>query len=672
MQKIKWELEKLWLRLKLYVTENYYNEAESLIIWYAVCFGLGCAFYFAFPWELPIWGVVTYLEAVLLLLYLYRNQRTPFKALTYVAVFACGLCIAKANALYQAQKVELNIPEETYISGEIRNIDYGRGNRQRLLLTNVNNFEKPLKGDFRISLNYPLTWLQVGQCVELVARIPQQYSPDALSNYNLKRTNFYKEISATGYAISPIFVKPCLVPPRGLQNQITNIREQIKTATDKYVTENSRGIIRALTIGDRSLISEHQTENYRTAGLAHILAISGMHMGLIALLIFFLIRIVLSPLGYGKYDLRKPSAIVAFLCTLGYYLISGQSVSCTRAFLMTSLIMFGVLVNRRTISFRLWGFALIIVLCVDSVAVISPGFLMSFGASLGLISFYEKNMQTINGWFKSLSIINRLCTYVLGILVVDIFACMMTIPYSMYFFKQISVYTCLGNLIATPLIAFAIMPTVLGFFISLPLGGESYTLQLLDKEISLLNNITEWVSGLPLADAGEGLAQISSVTIFSITLGLLWLCIWQAKWRYWGILLILCGMSQIAFTPKPDFVFDDKGETFVYRRDNRLQSSCWHANSFLERMWTGSSTRSRADKNCHQNNADIKCTADKCIYKNRIEFAKGYVKFDGKDIPLRQGGYIDLKRGVSYYHPEPERIWNRKPQDKRAPISHKE
>ena len=70
---MKWWLRKQWLRIKVYASENYYNEAESLIIWYAVSFALGAAFYFAFPWELPVWLVITYLEGVLLLLYLLNN-----------------------------------------------------------------------------------------------------------------------------------------------------------------------------------------------------------------------------------------------------------------------------------------------------------------------------------------------------------------------------------------------------------------------------------------------------------------------------------------------------------------------------------------------------------------------------------------------------------------------
>ena len=71
---MRWWLRKQWLRLKLYAAENYQNEAESLIIWYAVAFASGAAFYFALPLELSAWVIVGYLEAVLLLLWLTRRR----------------------------------------------------------------------------------------------------------------------------------------------------------------------------------------------------------------------------------------------------------------------------------------------------------------------------------------------------------------------------------------------------------------------------------------------------------------------------------------------------------------------------------------------------------------------------------------------------------------------
>ncbi|MBO5442030.1 MAG: ComEC/Rec2 family competence protein, partial [Alphaproteobacteria bacterium] len=274
-------LKKQGLRLKLYAYENYQNEAESLLVWYAVAYALGAAFYFAFPYELPVWLLVVFLEAVLLLLYLNNRRDGTFKLLTYLAVFSLGLCVAKANALYQNLSIEKNIEETTYITGQVKVTDYNSSGRRRIELINADNFEKPLKGSYKISLNQNLSRLKPGVCVELIAKFPQNYAPNPLSNYNMDRANFYQGVSASGYAISPVFQKDCEHSPSVIANLITAMRQAVIKALSPANPE-TQGIIKALTIGDKSAISQSQAADYRTAGLAHFLAISGMHMGMIA------------------------------------------------------------------------------------------------------------------------------------------------------------------------------------------------------------------------------------------------------------------------------------------------------------------------------------------------------------------------------------------------------
>ena len=88
-----WWIKKQLLRIKYIAQNSYQEEAESLIIWYAISFALGAAFYFTIPYELPTWLIITYLEAVLFLLYIYRNSFIKFKFLTYILLFALGNAI---------------------------------------------------------------------------------------------------------------------------------------------------------------------------------------------------------------------------------------------------------------------------------------------------------------------------------------------------------------------------------------------------------------------------------------------------------------------------------------------------------------------------------------------------------------------------------------------------
>lgn len=656
MNSIKWWFRKQLLRLKLYAFESFQFEAESLIIWYAVAFAFGVAFYFAFPIELPVWLIIVYFEAVLLLLYLYRRKDGVFKLLTYVAIFMMGLCVAKADALYRQRNLEKNLDEFVYLNGYVKDVDYNSNGKQRVLLGNANNFERELKGDFRISLNYKQDWIKPGVCIELVAKIPQKFSPNPIGNYNFERANFYKQISGIGYNVSPVFQTDCEYEANFFVKKIADIRQYIKNNVNANSSPESGGIINALIIGDRSGISEEQNDNYRTSGLAHFLSISGMHMAIIALLVFFLIRATLFPLGAGRYDLRKPASVVSILFTFVYFLISGQSVSCIRAFIMTSIVLLGIILNRRAISLRVWAFALVVVVAITPEAVVSPGFLMSFAAVLGLVSFYEKNAAKLHNWLKAKTVFGKIFAYLLGLVITDLVASLMTLPYSMYYFKQISVYTSLGNLLAGPVIAFWVMPMLLLYIISLPLGLGAFTIKPLSTGVDIINNITEWVSSLSGAHSGEQIGTMPDWGIFVLTCGLLWLSIWQERWRVWGIIGILAGLLSFLFVSNVDFVFDENGMTYAYRNnEGKLSPTPFRKNKFLELMWTGNKTKGKV---YIPDDEPINCNKDECLYKDRIRFGRGWIKFDNKDIELKSGGFISLNDGIHYYIPQSNRLWN--------------
>lgn len=645
---IRW-LKKQILRVQLYAMDNYQNEADSLVIWYAVCYAMGAAYYQVIPFEISSTWLVIALEIMLVWLYLLRQNSQKFKLMTYITIMMLGLCVAKANALYQKNFIEDNINEISYLNGQVEVLDKGNTNRIRLILNNVNNFEKELKGKFRISVGSNHTWIKPGTCVELVAELPKDYAKNPVGNYNFVRRDFYQGISASGYAVSPIYEKDCEKDISAIEKYRWHMAEDI----NKNTTADTAAVIKALTIGDKTSITREVFSQYKTSGLAHVLAISGMHMGMIALLVFFLIRVLLAPLGTGQYDLRKPAAVVSLILTFGYFLISGQSISCLRAFIMTTLILIAVLFNRRPISLRLWAFALLIVVSIMPEAVISPGFLMSFAAVMGIVAFYESNRETLAQWFRQGSLSLRVGKYLLGIIITDLVASLMTLPYSIYYFHQISVYTSLGNLLAGPLIAFYIMPALLLYLITAPLGLGGYSIKLLSWGIDILNKIAAWVSSLAGAESGNDISAMPDWGIFIITIGLLWLSIWQAKWRYWGALAVIIGMMSLWTVPQIDFVFDEKGETFACADNNgKLTSTPWHKNKFLTRMWTGKNKR-------EQNNTALVCDKESCTCQKRIKFSEGKVEFDGKAIDIKQSGYISLKEGKVYRPQITKRIWDK-------------
>ena len=226
----------------------------------------------------------------------------------------------------------------------------------------------------------------------------------------------------------------------------------------------------------------------------------------------------------------------------------------------------------------------------------------------------------------------------------------MTLPYTIYYFHQFSLYTSLANLLAAPVVAFWVMPALLIFLISIPLGVAAFGIKPLAAGVRMINEIASWVSSLAGADMGENLSQMPEWSIVLITFGLLWLCIWEAKWRRLGVVLIVIGFIGFMRVEKAEFLFDKDGTTFAcLGHDGRYLQTPWHKNKFLTRVWN--LAEEKDDKS-------LVCDTEKCVCRGDIEFGLGYVRYKGNRVNLEDSGSINHKRGVFYAAKNKGRIWH--------------
>ena len=151
-------------------------------------------------------------------------------------------------------------------------------------------------------------------------------------------------------------------------------------------------IASAIITGERGGIDPEDEAALRDAGLAHVLAIAGLHMALVGAGLFWLVRAVLAAiprigLGLSHQEMgggRGPSAAPAF-----YLVISGASSSATRAFVMLAMMLLAILLDRPALSMRSLGLAAAILLLARPEAITEPGFQMSFAAVAALIAVAE-------------------------------------------------------------------------------------------------------------------------------------------------------------------------------------------------------------------------------------------------------------------------------------------
>lgn len=216
------------------------------------------------------------------------------------------------------------------------------------------------------------------------------------------------------------------------------------------IAAEAPGLLRAWLIGDRSGLDQATLDSFRSAGLAHLLAISGQHVGLVALVFFFVFRglLYMTP----KLALWIPLQKIAWLCALFpaalYVVLAGAPVSAVRALILLFVFVVAFLINRTRDLWAALALAAIIILLWDWTALFSISFQLSFVAVGALILCLGKRH---GGWRF----------YFLTLLQATVLVTVLTAPLVSYYFQALPMVGLLANLIAIPLLSFAILPLAL-------------------------------------------------------------------------------------------------------------------------------------------------------------------------------------------------------------------
>ena len=212
--------------------------------------------------------------------------------------------------------------------------------------------------------------------------------------YDFSRDLFFKGIGATGF----IYGAPEVIAHDNNDEFATGtlistlragVATRILTAFKANHDGGYAGIAAALLVGERGHISEKTRETLVSSGLAHLLAISGLHMALVVTFVIFTARAIMATNEY--LTLHRPIWHIAIIIGLAtgcfYFLLSGGSVSATRAFIMVGIMSVALLFGRRALSLRNVALAALFILVFSPDALLNPGFQMSFAATLVLVAF---------------------------------------------------------------------------------------------------------------------------------------------------------------------------------------------------------------------------------------------------------------------------------------------
>lgn len=579
-----------------------------------VFIGLGIAIYFLWPSE-PGWGITAALIIPGLIgLFVVRM---PGRLMIYGLVFiGIGFAAAQLRSTLVAAPVIERETGPVAVTGTVERVErFGPRNLRmtldRLVVTGVEADQTPRKIRLRVRTrgDNPAP----GDRVMLRAVLLPPSPPVAPGAFDFARQAWFKQLGAVGYAISPVEVVAS-ENARGWAGALARFRDGLTQRLAAQVEGNSGAVAVALLTGERGGIPEEVVDDLRIAGLAHLLAISGLHIGMMAGLAFFAVRAVLAliPAIALRYPIKKWAALAGIVAALFYLLVSGATVPTQRAFAMTTIVLIGVMLDRVAISMRLVALVATVMLLLAPENLLSVSFQMSFAAVIALVAVYEGVRD--RGWLvnRDRRWGTRLRVYVAGIVLTTLIAGSATGFFAAYHFNRFAVYDIAANVIAVPLMGLWIMPCALLVFLLLPFGLEGVALDLMTAGIDLMlataHEVASW-------RGAEGLVPAMPTSALALAVfGGLWLCLWRTRARFLGIAPLAGAVLLAIISTPPDILIDERARVMAVRGDDgQLVFLNTRGSSMIQETWLR--RNAQKERRRPQDLETLHCDSQGCVFQ---------------------------------------------------------
>jgi competence protein ComEC len=362
------------------------------------------------------------------------------------------------------------------------------------------------------------------------------------------------------------------------------IRRGIASRIDVALPQPSAGIARALITGDQSEVPEEARYTMATAGLAHVLSVSGLHLSIVAGLVLITLRVGLAPFVslHGLLSVKHLAAAGAILAALGYFTISGGSVAALRSTIMLVLVLGAILFGRRALTMRNVAIAALIVLATKPASVFRASFQLSFAAVVALIAVWEV-WRPSAGLKKDTSFTGRLGGYLGGIVLTSLVAGLATLLFSIYHFQQTSPLGILGNLFSLSIVGFIMMPSAVLSALLMPLGWEQVPLWVMgwsiDRMLDIGSLVAGWSASLDYSPLLQPLALGIGLAAFA------WFTFFHTWHRLIAPVVAVPLITLVALDNPPDVLIADTTQAIAVRSHGGLGLVAGRSNSFAVDVW---------------------------------------------------------------------------------------
>lgn len=573
---------------------RYESETGTKFLMLPIAFAIGALVYFSLPRE-PL--LLAVLIATTISLFIANKTYGSWSGnLALVAAFIFAGATAGKLRTDIVDTVMISKPAQVRLSGIVLNREERANGRQRYTIA-VREFEGrsgPVPEKVRITAHAKYGLVNIGQGIIGLARLRPPSGPAYPGGYDFAFQSWYKGISANGFFLGAPDVDGTIAVS-SLTMRISVVIASVRFAIGQRIREalpgESGSLAAALIVGDRSGISDETVEALRRSGLAHILAISGLHMALVTATIILLVRgtLAMIPSIALYYPIRKWAALAALMVASIYLVISGAGIATQRAWIMIVIMLLAILSDRRALTMRNVGLAALVVLAWRPESIVSPSFQMSFAAVAALVAVYEswsryrRNRPYRPSTNKLMGLVSNLFKSLSGLAVTSIVAGVATGLFAAYHFHRVAPFGLLANLAAMPLVSVAVMPMALAAMILMPFGLESYPLELMGWAIDQVVFVAGWVTGLGTL-GNTGFLPLSSLLLG--TMALVIATQLKSVLRYVSVLFL--GLAAVSFTngTPPDILISESGSSVgIIDNSGQLQLLNPRKEKFITNIW---------------------------------------------------------------------------------------
>lgn len=501
-----------------------------------------------------------------------------------VAVLLC--CVIAGGLACGARVLIVATPmlEQQYygpVTGRVIEVDRSQSGALRVTLDRVwldGREPADVPRSVRLSLQGEQGWHDPlpGDVVMTTAHLAAPEGPVEPGAFDFRRMAYFESLGAVGYTRVPLLLWQEASPE---EQQVGRLRAWLSAAIRMRIPGDPGAFAAGVLTGDRSGLSVEAVAALRDSSLAHLLAISGMNMA-------FLVGFTFGFLRYGlalvpPFALRLNSKKVAAAASLGvacfYLLLSGSNVATERAFIMVAVMLIAVLLDRRALTLRSVAIAGIILLLWQPEALLSPGFQMSFAATVALIVAFRALSEWTTGrqipWAVRVAVAAVLASLVGGL---------STAPYAAAHFNRFTDYGLLANLLTGPVMGLVVMPAGALAALAAPFGMAGLPLWVMEQGCRWILFVAHEVAALE--GSVTAIRAPPSHVLAWLSMGLAFCVLWSGRTRWLGMVPAGVALLLWVMSVRPAVLIGAGGMVGVTGPDGRAVSSA-RGEGFIVRNW---------------------------------------------------------------------------------------